>query len=37
MFVSRLVYFVCLLEAVLWGQPNFALNNQRDMTILLQT
>ena len=37
MFVSRLVYFVCLLEAVLWVQPNFALNNQRDMTILLQT
>ena len=37
MYVSRLVYVVCLLEAVLWFQPNFALNNQRDMTKLLQT
>lgn len=37
MYVSRLVYMVCLLEAVLWFQPNFALSNQRDMTKLLQT
>jgi len=37
MYVSRLVYIVCLLEAVLWVQPNFALSNQRDMAKLLQT
>ena len=37
MYVSRLVYVVCLLEAVLWFQPNLALSNQRDMTKLLQT
>jgi len=37
MYVSRLVYIVCLLEAVLWIQPNFALSNQRDMAKLLQS
>jgi len=37
MYVSRLVYFMALLEAVLWIQPNFALSWQRDMTKLLQT
>jgi len=37
MYVSRLVYIVCLLEAVLWFQPNFALSNQRDMAKLLQS
>jgi len=37
MYVSRLVYIVCLLEAVLWVQPNFALSNQRDMAKLLQS
>jgi len=35
--VSRLVYIVCLLEAVLWAQPNFALSDQRDMARLLQS
>jgi len=37
MYVSRLVYIVCLLEAVLWVQPNFALSNQRDVANLLQS
>jgi len=37
MYVSRLVYIVCVLEAVLWIQPNFALSDQRDMANLLQT
>jgi len=35
--VSRLVYMMALLEAVLWIQPNFALSWQHDMTQLLQT
>jgi len=35
--VSRLVYMMALLEAVLWIQPNFALSWQHDMTKLLQT
>jgi len=37
MYVSRLVYIMALLEAVLWIQPNFALSWQHDMTKLLQT
>jgi len=37
MYVSRLVYLMALLEAVLWIQPNFALSWQHDMTKLLQT
>jgi len=37
MYVSRLVYMIALLEAVLWIQPNFALSWQHDMTKLLRT